>query len=976
MYYIKSVFHTFVQNQYHLRILVLSLFLLITNLSYSQNPYHITIDKTSGLPSNSVYDIFQDSKGFMWFATGKGLCRYDGNDFKLFTADFQTSKSGSGIAEDKFGRIWYANFDGFLYYVEKGALKALPQETSLGYFRFGSIKNELFLIQPGAVLVYDLKTLKVKAKHVIKDKQIRFCYATAEKFYVLGDFLYELGNDNLFKKHSLPKDFYTEIVTPILNTWDKKIIINSKSTANYYSFDKGVFQKHKLNSSIEFTQNTAITDSAIWICTPNGVCKNELQSKHNTTYFTDQNISFVFKDNHKNYWLSTLNKGVLFVQDFSNNYIDLNPRPNSFAIGKNKIFIGAEKDLVYKLDCNSLQVEKIFETESNHSISQIFADTINENIFFNSFKFRILDKKNKVTNEYPIAVKDIKRVDHKYFSFAASGLLGIFYVDKNLKSSWDVVFKKNKDKGFSGFNQAALLINTNGKSTEYNESNNTIYYATNNGLIAITNDGKSKEIKYKNETLFLIKIQKYKDKIIGISTAEKVYTLNSKNEISIFKLPNFIAKEKFNRFFIRDHFCYLFTSNCIYEFDFETQKTQKVMSLSNDIEVTDVVLKNNQLLFATSKGIVIKKREEIERFPKPKLVINEVLVNGKRKELNQLNALYPEENDITINYSVLSFIPNENYRVSYSINNSEWKTLDENDKNLKLSSLSSGNYCIQLAIIYNNEKTELQTIQFEIKKPFWLNTFFLIGMGILFLVLIYSFYKWQILKLKRKNDLLLEKVSLEKNLNQSKLKAIKSQMNPHFFYNALNTIQSFILSNDKKQAVNYLSKFSTLTRTILEMTEKETISIAEEIKTLSLYLDIEKARFEEDFSYQILITKSIDSENVKIPTMLLQPYVENALKHGLLHKQGQKHVTIQFEKEAEHLKISIDDNGIGRHKSAELNAIKNKNHTSFATEAMQNRVHLLNQYNQKNISIYYIDKTNLSDQSIGTKVVFEIPITY
>jgi LytS/YehU family sensor histidine kinase len=219
-------------------------------------------------------------------------------------------------------------------------------------------------------------------------------------------------------------------------------------------------------------------------------------------------------------------------------------------------------------------------------------------------------------------------------------------------------------------------------------------------------------------------------------------------------------------------------------------------------------------------------------------------------------------------------------------------------------------------------------------------------------------------------------VNLEKNLNQSKLKAIKSQMNPHFFYNALNTIQSFILSNDKKQAINYLSKFSNLTRTILEMTEKETISIAEEVKTLGLYLDIEKARFEEDFTYKIDIDTAIDAENNKIPTMLLQPYVENAVKHGLLHKQGKKIVTISFKKEAEHLIVSVEDNGIGRQKSAELNAIKNKNHISFATEAIQNRVNLLNQYNQKNISIQYIDKTNLGNQSTGTIVVFEIPITY
>jgi len=201
-------------------------------------------------------------------------------------------------------------------------------------------------------------------------------------------------------------------------------------------------------------------------------------------------------------------------------------------------------------------------------------------------------------------------------------------------------------------------------------------------------------------------------------------------------------------------------------------------------------------------------------------------------------------------------------------------------------------------------------------------------------------------------------------------------MNPHFFYNALNTIQSFILSNDEKQAVNYLSKCSNLTRTILEMSEKESISIADEEKTLNLYLDIEQGRFEDDFSYKIQVDDAIDKENIKIPTMLLQPYVENAVKHGLKHKQGSKKISIHFQKEDNYISISIDDNGIGRQKSAELNAVKNKNRTSFATRAIENRVDLLNQYKYKNISIQYLDKTNLSNQAVATAIVFEIPISY
>ena len=114
---------------------IVSLFL--SYLSFGQDPYYLTIDKNSGLPSNSVYDIFQDSKGFMWFASGKGLCRYDGNNIKTYTSDLLTSKAGSCIQEDAYGRIWYENFDGYLYYIENEKVVALPQAKKVGYYRYG-----------------------------------------------------------------------------------------------------------------------------------------------------------------------------------------------------------------------------------------------------------------------------------------------------------------------------------------------------------------------------------------------------------------------------------------------------------------------------------------------------------------------------------------------------------------------------------------------------------------------------------------------------------------------------------------------------------------------------------------------------------------------------------------------------------------------------------------------------------------------
>lgn len=943
--------------------------LLFSQITFGQNPYYYSIDKTNGLPSNSVYDIFQDSKGFMWFATGKGLCRYDGSVFKTYTSDNQTSKSGSCINEDSFGRIWYCNFDGYLYYVEDGKLKNLPQKESIGYIKYGIIKDKLFLIQTKSIAVYDLKTLQLVYNYQLKDENIRATYTSNSKFYCVGDDIYEIDFPKTIKTLPLTEDFEKTLEVPIVQELNNEFFVVSKFSNYYYTYKENKLSKKKFNSSFDFIQNLVIIDNAPWLCTPNGIIKYENEKA--TTYFSEFNVSYIFKDKQKNYWISTINSGLLFIQDFKNNFIPLDPKPTIFSPYENQLLIGTGNDLIFGLQLNDLSVNTVYKNNSNHPINQIIGNEKDKNIYFTSSKFKVLDKNNSVLKEESIAIKDIKKIDDTYYSFAASGLCGLFKVSDK-KSKWDAIYEKSKN-AYGSFNETSL-IKSNGKSTAFNPENNCIYYATNMGLKFVSLN-EINEIKFQNKTLYITNLQSYKNVVYALSTSEELYKIDSKNSVTKVSIFEKHLKERFTKFKIQENSIFIFTTNGIIEYNLIKNNYRKILPLTSDLEVTDVAIVKDKIYFATSKGIIVKNKFKNKEFAKPELIINEIKVNGILYKETNLSELEYNQNDITVNFSVLSFIPNEKKSVLYKINDGNWNRLDADNKNLILSSLSPGNYKLFLKIDANYE-TKIKQIDFKINKPFWLNTFFLIYMSLIIIALLYTFYKYQIQKIEKKNQLLLDKVNLEKNLNQSKLKAIKSQMNPHFFYNALNTIQSYILSNDKKQAVSYLSKFSTFTRTILEMSEKENITLSDEIKTLGLYLDIEKARFDEDFSYEINIAYGIDIENIKIPSMLLQPYVENAVKHGLLHKKGEKKLTIDFERILDSLKIIIDDNGIGRQKSAELNAIKNKDHLSFATEAMQNRIALLNQYKQKNIAINFEDKFNKNEQSLGTKVIIEIPITY
>lgn len=211
----------------------------------------------------------------------------------------------------------------------------------------------------------------------------------------------------------------------------------------------------------------------------------------------------------------------------------------------------------------------------------------------------------------------------------------------------------------------------------------------------------------------------------------------------------------------------------------------------------------------------------------------------------------------------------------------------------------------------------------------------------------------------------------QKKATESELKALKSQMNPHFIFNALNSIQEEFMFGDKIIANEQMGNFTSLTRDILTVSGKKNIPIEKEIEILTKYLELEKMRFGQDFDYAITCSENIDESYHQIPPMIVQPFVENSIKHGLLHKQGYKKVTAHFAlNEEENILIcTVQDNGIGRKKSAEIKS--NNRHNSFSTDSIAQRLQLLNG-NETRQSIIYEDLVDKSGIANGTLVTIEI----
>ncbi|MDQ4140453.1 MAG: histidine kinase [Bacteroidota bacterium] len=252
-----------------------------------------------------------------------------------------------------------------------------------------------------------------------------------------------------------------------------------------------------------------------------------------------------------------------------------------------------------------------------------------------------------------------------------------------------------------------------------------------------------------------------------------------------------------------------------------------------------------------------------------------------------------------------------------------------------------------------------------------LKTYSIIGGALMLLST--AFFRYRINQVKHESQL---KSVFTKKIYQTEMRALRAQMNPHFIFNCLNSINRYIVKSDHKTASNYLTKFARLIRLILDNSASENIPLDTEIQTLRLYIDMEKLRFDNVFDYSIEVSEDIAPEEIIIPSMLLQPYVENAIWHGLLHKENGGKLWIRFHQPKEELVIAeVEDNGIGRQKAKELKSKEVIRKKSYGMQITQDRIFLINELYQMNAAVQIEDLFDIEGKASGTKVTVEIPTT-
>jgi hypothetical protein len=243
------------------------------------------------------------------------------------------------------------------------------------------------------------------------------------------------------------------------------------------------------------------------------------------------------------------------------------------------------------------------------------------------------------------------------------------------------------------------------------------------------------------------------------------------------------------------------------------------------------------------------------------------------------------------------------------------------------------------------------------------NRIFLVGVSILAIIVILM-----VLLYLRQNRLRAaqDKITLQQRL-------FRSQMNPHFLYNSLASIQHFIVTEDADNASIYLSKFSSLVRTILEGSEEEYVTLEKELNLIENYLALQQIRFIEKLDYKLEIDDRLDVENIEIPPMLAQPFIENAIEHGIKHKKEKGNIWVRFMQNGNSVVFEVEDDGVGRDKSRELRLLQKPGHKSFATRLTQERIANLNRKKRDKITMEIEDLKDSEGKPVGTKVRFNIP---
>lgn len=967
--------------------------LVFTSLAAQQLRYSFkNFTPSEGLPSSEVYQALQSSDHYMWFATDHGVCRYNGYAFETFNLP---DNSIMGLYEDEKKRVWAYSFTGRLFFYQDGKFENYRWNDQLVNAVRPGVINALHVDSSGVLHVSASgpNYIRISEKGVVESlmklgsRAVSTSFPSYKKQFFTGILMYPEKFEAIVRPFEAVSELSflngnkrTTIKIPFLFQPERcRAKLFSGNEIVYFSkncfiriAENGKFFSKQTDFSIDDVEEI---DGNYFIATEKGLIIQDKKDHVLFEYLKGIHITSLEKDYEGGLWISSITNGVFYL---NHNRIEHLSQNDKIIEKKIKVLLRLkDSSVLATVQGNELiKFNPASEFESfKLDVSDIAALYQLDNsvvLAGSSMGFSPdLWKKNKLIREKGIQLlripsnSDLVIKDEKLYSGISNSIL-----EFDLKQLDSPVFKENQK-----FRVSKLFL-TNDKQLLVGNFLGLWLY-------------KDRQFHYYDSSKQILQsritdINEYKQKFLCLGTRGNGLLLMQKDSIHQITVSSGLISNNIRKIFIESNRIWVATNQgiSIVTINSETALSYNIRNISVQDgllsnEVNDMISYGHEIVVATNAGISFLNKDvvfkkEVQKLP---FYTKEIRLNGVLLDSDQLNLLTYKQRNLSVKFEALNFSNpgKNNYRYRLFGYDTSW--IYTNDLSIQFNPLPYGEYQLQIQAKREFDTwSQASSIIFPVKctPPFWstawffvLSLFFVIGLSFLF-------FRQRIGLIKKRQQ---EKDDLQKKITETEQMALRSQMNPHFIFNCLNSIQQYVIERDVKGANTFISGFSKLIRQTLEFSSREKITLDEEMSYLSNYLELEKMRMENQFQYELTVKTVHHPEELDIPPMLLQPYVENALRHGvryLKNKEGMIHLS--FIEKNGLLECSIEDNGIGRTRSKEL---KTKNPIEYQSRGMSltaERIDLLNQNLAKPIEIVIEDLVNSMNEPVGTRVRVLFPV--
>lgn len=922
----------------------------------SQTLNYINYTDLNGLPSNEVFGIAIDKKGYLWVCTDKGVSKFDGSIFTNLTSlNGLLDNVIFHVTHDYMDRIWLWSYNQQYNFIQK---------SKIYNYKYNNILNAVINKNYSGAIVGVGRNEKmffyINGDNISIDNKGKI--TRNDKIIFGGDYIitfkgYEMVNEGI-------KNFPIEKIKN--ENWFREKMNNPISLYvdqdNYYFINRNeiFFLNKKEKKIIHFNDSieSLCVDNKkrIWISF-SLTAKLKLYKNFNSIPKTllENSAGKLLKDKQGNIWYSNSFKGLF---KFPNSFIESYALEDANVLSvllpfKNAIRLSSYNVGVYRYDNISGKIhnypKNYVEKESINTLKAINYN-LNKIEFYGTYDPLLIIGKDTISR-----IKTIQKEENKYIL----GCHNYFYT-VNIDSKHNNIKKYPVKPGKL-------------KDLYYLDDQN-IFFATINGMY-ISN------IENENYRLLDDKIFSHEHtqviKRIGdyllFGTKGKglaVYSLKKRKITAYYNQSNSEMPNSISAIFVENNNLWIGSNLGIYIYNFShgllsfRNKLNNNDGLSSN-DILSIFIKNNKLYCITRNefNIIDLNNPDIFKTPIPNIpeIVSIKIQDHISSNLNSVVTDY-NKNNIEVIFNSAYLLDKTRISYYYRLINSNTRWQSTNGTRINLTNLPPGKYVLEFysTLDRGRLKSKMKTLHITVSQPYWMSSIFKITMFILLLILMFGIVSYYFYRKSVESE-------RRRQITEYQQQALRAQMKPHFIFNALGSIQNFVLKNKINNALDFIEKISTLTRSVLDSSEKEYIPLSKELSTVRHYLDIEKIRFR-NFDYQINLAESINPDLILVPSLILQPIVENAIWHGLQEKKQNDLglITLSVIYEEHFLYLITEDNGVGRAATERISS-----HKSKGLSLLKKRLSLLE---IKTVSFEFVDLYNQEGKACGTRVILKLPL--